>query len=114
MRSLAPTLGILALALALGACGGTSHNNASTTTGNRVDLTTGAGASSSKAMRAVVAYVRHRWGSSYAVHPACYGLSSTKSRCFVHLIHSSSSCTEEPTVTFKGRRTVVSMARPSC
>jgi hypothetical protein len=77
MRRLVPILVTVAAVLALGACGGNSHNNPSTRTGNRVDLTTGANGaslSSSKATRAVVKYVRHRWGSRYAVHPACYGV----------------------------------------
>ena len=74
----------------------------------------GARLTSSKAKRAVVSYVKKRWGSSYAVHPACYSLSSRKSKCFVHMVHNSSSCTKYATVTLKGRRTAVSMARPSC
>jgi len=72
------------------------------------------GLSSSKAKSAVVRYVKQRWGASYAVHPACYSLGSKKSKCFVHMVHNSSSCTKYATVTLKGRRTVVSMARPSC
>jgi len=74
----------------------------------------GARLTSSKAKRAVVSYVKKRWGSSYAVHPACYSLSSRKSKCFVHMVHNSSSCTKYATVTLKGRRTSVSMSRPSC
>jgi len=73
-----------------------------------------AGLTSSKAKRAVVSYVKRRWGSSYAVHPACYSLSSRKSKCFVHMVHNSSSCTKYATVTLRGRRTAVSMARPGC
>jgi hypothetical protein len=69
---------------------------------------------SSKAKAAVVSYVKKRWGSSYAVHPACYSLSSRKSKCFVHMVHNSSSCTKYATVTLRGRRTSVSMARPGC
>ena len=74
----------------------------------------GARLTSTKAKSAVVKYVKKRWGSSYAVHPACYSLGSRKSKCFVHMVHGSSSCTKYATVTLKGRRTVVSMARPSC
>jgi hypothetical protein len=74
----------------------------------------GARLTSSKAKQAVVSYVKHRWGSSYAVHPACYSLSSRRSKCFVHMVHNSSSCTKYATVTLKGRRTAVSMAKPSC
>jgi hypothetical protein len=74
----------------------------------------GASLSSSKAKTAVVKYVKQKWGSSYAVHPACYSLSSRRSKCFVHMVHNSSSCTKYATVTLKGRRTSVSMARPSC
>jgi hypothetical protein len=74
----------------------------------------GARLTSSKAKTAVVKYVKKKWGSSYAVHPACYSLSSKRSKCFVHLVHNSSSCTKYATVTLKGRRTSVSMARPSC
>jgi hypothetical protein len=70
--------------------------------------------SSSKAKSAVIKYVKHRWGSTYAVHPACYSLGSKKSKCLVHMVHNSSSCTKYATVTLKGRRTSVSMARPSC
>jgi hypothetical protein len=74
----------------------------------------GARLTSSKAKTAVVKYVKHRWGSDYAVHPACYSLSSRKSKCLVHMVHGSSSCTKYATVTLKGRRTSVSMAKPSC
>jgi hypothetical protein len=74
----------------------------------------GASLSSSKAKSAVIKYVKHRWGPSYAVHPACYSLGSKKSKCLVHMVHNSSSCTKYATVTLKGRRTSVSMARPSC
>jgi hypothetical protein len=74
----------------------------------------GASLTSSKAKRAVITYVKKRWGSSYAVHPACYSLSSKRSKCFVHMVHNSSSCTKYATVTLKGRRTSVRMARPSC
>jgi hypothetical protein len=74
----------------------------------------GASLSSSKAKSAVVKYVKHKWGSSYAVHPACYSLSSRKSKCLVHMVHNSASCTKYATVTLKGRRMLVSMARPSC
>jgi hypothetical protein len=74
----------------------------------------GARPTSSKAKSAVVKYVKHRWGTSYAVHPACYSLGSRKSKCLVHMVHGASSCTKYATVTLRGRRTVVSMARPSC
>jgi hypothetical protein len=74
----------------------------------------GASLSSAKAKSAVVKYVKQKWGSSYAVHPACYSLSSRKSKCFVHMVHNSSSCTKYATVTLKGRRTSVSMTHPSC
>jgi hypothetical protein len=74
----------------------------------------GASLSSSKAKRAVISYVKTRWGSSYAVHPACYKTSARRSRCFVHMVHGTKSCTKYATVTLKGRRVVVSMARPSC
>jgi hypothetical protein len=74
----------------------------------------GARLTSSKAKSAVVKYVKHKWGSSYAVHPACYSLGSRKSKCLVHMVHGASSCTKYATVTLKGRRTAVSMARPSC
>jgi hypothetical protein len=74
----------------------------------------GARLSSNKAKSAVVKYVKHRWGSSYTVHPACYSVGSRKSKCFVHMIHNSSSCTKYATVTLKGRRTRVSMSKPSC
>jgi hypothetical protein len=74
----------------------------------------GASLSSSKAKSAVIKYVKGKWGASYAVHPACYKTSSRRSRCFVHLIHGTSSCTKYATVTLKGRRASVKMARPSC
>ena len=76
----------------------------------------GAGArlSSSKAKSAVVKYVKKRWGSDYKVHPACYSLSSKKSKCLVHMVHNSASCTKYATVTLRGSRTSVKMARPSC
>jgi hypothetical protein len=79
-----------------------------------VGAASGASLSSSKAKGAVVTYVKKRWGSDYAVHPACYKTSSRKSRCFVHMIHGTKSCTKYATVTLKGRRVVVSMTRPSC
>jgi hypothetical protein len=74
----------------------------------------GVSLSSSKAKRAVISYVKKKWGSSYAVHPACYKTSARRSRCFVHMVHGTSSCTKYATVTLKGRRVVVTMARPSC
>jgi hypothetical protein len=74
----------------------------------------GASLSSSKAKKAVVSYVKKKWGASYAVHPACYKSSARKSRCFVHMVHGTSSCTKYATVTLKGRRLVVTMSRPSC
>jgi hypothetical protein len=74
----------------------------------------GARLTSAKAKSAVVKYVKSKWGSDYAVHPACYSLSRRKSKCFVHMVHASSSCTKYATVTLKGRRTSVSMAKPSC
>ena len=74
----------------------------------------GARLSSAKAKRAVVKYVKRKWGSDYSVHPACYSLSSRKSKCLVHMVHASSSCTKYATVTLKGRHTSVKMARPSC
>jgi hypothetical protein len=74
----------------------------------------GASLSSSKAKRAVVSYVKKKWGASYAVHPACYKASARKSRCFVHMVHGTSSCTKYATVTLKGRRLVVRMSHPSC
>jgi hypothetical protein len=74
----------------------------------------GASLTSSKAKSAVIKYVKKRWGSSYAVHPACYSLSSRRSKCLVHMVHNSSSCTKYATVTLKSRRTSVRMARPSC
>jgi hypothetical protein len=74
----------------------------------------GARLTSTKAKSAVIKYVKSKWGSGYAVHPACYSLSRRKSKCLVHMVHGSSSCTRYATVTLKGRRTVVSMAKPSC
>lgn len=74
----------------------------------------GARLSSSKAKSAVVKYVKRKWGSEYSVHPACYSISSRKSKCLVHLVHASSSCTKYATVRLKGRRTSVSMSKPSC
>ena len=74
----------------------------------------GARLSASKAKSAVIKYVKRKWGSSYAVHPACYSLSKRKSKCLVHMVHGSSSCTKYATVTLKGRRTSVSMGKPSC
>jgi hypothetical protein len=70
--------------------------------------------SSSKAKSAVVSYVKHTWGSSYTVHPACYKLTAKRSKCFVHMVHGSATCTKYATVTLKGRHAVVSMKRPSC
>jgi hypothetical protein len=70
--------------------------------------------SSSKAKSAVVKHVKKRYGSDYKVHPACYSLSARKSKCFVHMVHDSSSCTKYATVTLRGSRTSVKMARPSC
>jgi hypothetical protein len=67
-----------------------------------------------KAKSAVVKYVKRKWGSDYAVHPACYSLSKRKSKCLVHMVHGSSSCTKYATVTLKGGRISVSMAKPSC
>ena len=63
---------------------------------------------------AVVSFVKHKWGSSYSVHPACYKLSARKSKCFVHMVHNSSTCTKYATVTLKGRKPSVSMSKPSC
>jgi hypothetical protein len=74
----------------------------------------GASLSSSRAKGAVVSYVKKKWGSDYAVHPACYKTSARKSRCFVHMIHETKSCTRYATVTLKGRRVVVRMSRPGC
>jgi len=68
----------------------------------------------SKAKSAVVKYIKRRWGSDYAVHPACYSLSSRKAKCFVHMVHGSSTCTKYATVTLKSGRIRVSMAKPSC
>jgi hypothetical protein len=69
---------------------------------------------SSKAKSAVVKYVKSKWGSDYAVHPACYTLSGRKAKCFVHMVHASSTCTKYATVTLKSGRTCVSMAKPGC
>jgi hypothetical protein len=74
----------------------------------------GARLTSTKAKSAVIKYVKRKWGSDYAVHPACYSLSRRKSKCLVHMVHASSSCTKYATVTLKGRRISVSMAKPSC
>ena len=74
----------------------------------------GASLSSSKAKSAVVSFVKHKFGSSYTVHPACYKLSARKSKCFVHMVHNSSTCTKYATVTLKGRKPSVSMSKPSC
>jgi hypothetical protein len=74
----------------------------------------GASLSSSRAKSAVIKYVKKRWGSSYTVHPACYKTSSRRSRCFVHMIHDSKSCTKYATVTLRGNRMSVRMSRPSC
>ena len=73
-----------------------------------------AGLTSSKAKSAVIKYVKRRWGSDYTVHPACYSLSKRRSRCFVHMVHGSSTCTKYATVTLKSGRIRVSMAKPSC
>jgi nitrogenase molybdenum-iron protein alpha/beta subunit len=70
--------------------------------------------SSSRAKSAVVKYVKHRWGTDYAVHPACYSVGSRKSKCLVHMVHGSNSCTKYATVTLRGRRARVSMSKPSC
>jgi hypothetical protein len=70
--------------------------------------------SSSKAKSAVVKYVKKRYGADYKVHPACYSLSSKQSKCLVHMVHNSASCTKYATVKLKGGRTLVSMKRPSC
>ena len=75
---------------------------------------TGASLSSSKAKRAVIAYVKKKFGSDYLVHPACYKAGARKSRCFVHMVHGTTTCTKYATVTLRGRRTSVSMGRPSC
>src|SRR3954452_2466015 len=74
----------------------------------------GASLSSTKAKSAVVKYVKHKYGSDYAVHPACYAITSKKSRCLVHMVHAPSSCTKYATVSLKGRHTSVAMAKPSC
>jgi hypothetical protein len=75
---------------------------------------TGASLSSSKAKTAVIAYVKKKFGSDYLVHPACYKVGARKSRCFVHMVHGTNTCTKYATVKLRGRRTVVSMGRPSC
>jgi hypothetical protein len=74
----------------------------------------GASLTSSRAKKAVIKYVKGKFGSDYAVHPACYKLSRRKAKCLVHMVHNSSSCTKYATVTLRGRRASVSMARPSC
>jgi len=74
----------------------------------------GASLSSSKAKIAVVSYVKRTWGSSYTVHPACYRLTAKRSKCFVHMVHGSTTCTKYATVTLKGRKPSVSMGKPSC
>jgi hypothetical protein len=74
----------------------------------------GASLSSAKAKRAVIAYVKKKFGSDYLVHPACYKAGARKSRCFVHMVHGTTTCTKYATVTLRGRRTSVSMGRPSC
>jgi hypothetical protein len=70
--------------------------------------------SSTQAKSAVIKYVKAKFGSDYAVHPACYSLSSRKSKCLVHMVHAGSSCTKYATVRLKGHRKSVTMARPSC
>lgn len=74
----------------------------------------GASLSSSKAKGAVKTFVKKNWGSDYIVHPACYKTSAKRSRCFVHMIHATKTCTKYATVTLKGRRVTVRMSRPSC
>jgi hypothetical protein len=74
----------------------------------------GARLSSSRAKSVVIKYVKRKFGSDYAVHPACYSLGSRKSKCLVHMVHNSSSCTKYATVRLKGNRASVSMGRPSC
>jgi hypothetical protein len=74
----------------------------------------GARLSSTKAKSAVVKYVKGKWGSDYAVHPACYSITSKKSRCLVHMVHGATSCTKYATVSLHGRKTSVSMAKPDC
>ena len=74
----------------------------------------GARLSSTQAKSAVIKFVKSKWGSDYAVHPACYSLSSKRSKCLVHMVHAGSSCTKYATVKLKGRHKSVSMARPSC
>ena len=70
--------------------------------------------SSSKAKRAVKAAVKRKFGASYVVHPACYKVTSRRSRCFVHYVHDSKTCTNWATVRLRGTRVVVSVRRPSC
>jgi hypothetical protein len=70
--------------------------------------------SSSKAKRAVKAAVKRKFGSSYVAHPACYKVTSRRSRCFVHYVHNSKTCTNWATVRLRGSRAVVSVRRPSC
>jgi hypothetical protein len=74
----------------------------------------GARLSSTRAKSAVIKYVKGKWGSDYAVHPACYSLGARKSKCLVHMVHNASSCTKYATVTLKGNKPSVSMGRPSC
>lgn len=80
----------------------------------QLPVASAAGLTSSKAKSAVVKYVKRKWGSSYAVHPACYTLSKRKAKCFVHMVHASSTCTKYATVTLQSGRVRVSMAKPSC
>ena len=70
--------------------------------------------SSSKAKRAVKAAVKRKFGASYVVHPACYKVTSRRSRCFVHYVHESKTCTNWATVRLRGTRVIVSIRRPSC
>jgi hypothetical protein len=72
------------------------------------------GLSSSRAKRAVQTYVKSHYGSSYAVHPACYRVTSRRSRCFVHYVHNASTCTNWATVKLRRGRAAVSVRRPSC
>jgi hypothetical protein len=74
----------------------------------------GARLSSTRAKSAVIKYVKGKFGSDYAVHPACYSLGARKSKCLVHMVHNASSCTKYATVTLKGNKPSVSMGRPSC
>jgi hypothetical protein len=74
----------------------------------------GARLSSTQAKSAVIKYVKAKFGSDYAVHPACYSLSSKRSKCLVHMVHAESSCTKYATVKLRGHRKSVSMSRPSC